>query len=125
MRNVRAIPLALGLFLVLLAIAAVGHALASMVGRRRREIAILRSLGFTRGQVRASVAWQATTLAAVGVVLGIPLGILIGRLIWRLVAEATPVKYVPPFAVLIANALAAWPARRAGRLQAAEILRTE
>ncbi len=136
LHNVRTIPLALGTFLVLLAIAAVGHTLASMVGRRRREIAILRSLGFTRRQVRASVAWQATTLAVVGVVVGIPLGVLIGRLIWRLVADATPVKYVPPFAalvvlivvpaaLLIANALAAWPARRAARLQAAEILRTE
>jgi FtsX-like permease family len=136
MRNVRQVPLALGAFLVLLAIAAVGHALASMVGRRRREIAILRSLGMTRGQVRGAVAWQATTLAVVGVVVGIPLGVLVGRFIWRLVADATPLRYVPPFAaivvavvapvaLLVANALAAWPARRAARLRAAEILRTE
>jgi ABC-type lipoprotein release transport system permease subunit len=136
LRNVRTIPVVLGAFLVLLAIAAIGHALASMVGRRRREIAVLRSIGLTRGQVRASVAWQATTLAIVGLVFGVPLGVLVGRAVWRNVAEATPLQYVPPFslvvvllvvplALLLCNALAAWPARRAARLRAAEVLRTE
>jgi ABC-type lipoprotein release transport system permease subunit len=64
------------------------------------------------------------------------LGLLAGRALWHNVATSTPVKYVPPIAILvlvavvpaallIANALAAWPARRAARLRAAEVLRTE
>ena len=121
---------------IVLAIAAIGHALASVVRRRRRDIAVLRSLGMTRRQARAVVAAQATTLALVGLVLGIPLGLFLGRTIWRSVADATPFKYVPPVAVLalvlvvplailITNALAAWPARSAARLRAAEVLRTE
>jgi hypothetical protein len=136
LKGVRQVPLALGVFLALLAIAAVGHALASAVRRRRRDIAVMRSIGFTRRQARLTVVAQATTLALVGLVFGLPLGLLAGRAIWHNVATSTPVVYVPPLAaaalvlavpaaLLIANALAAWPARRAARLRAAEVLRTE
>ncbi len=132
----RRVPLALGVFLGLLAIAAVGHALASAVRRRRRDIAVMRSLGFTRRQARFTIVGQATTLAVVGLVFGVPLGLLVGRAIWHNVATSTPVEYVAPLAVvalvavvpaalLIANALAACPARRAARLRAAEVLRAE
>jgi ABC-type lipoprotein release transport system permease subunit len=83
-----------------------------------------------------TVVSQATTLAIVGLAFGLPTGLLLGRAIWHNVATSTPVEYVPPFAVmvlvivvpaalLIANALAAWPARRAARLRAAEVLRAE
>ena len=136
LKGVRQVPLALGVFLALLAIAAVGHALASAVRRRRRDIAVMRSIGFTRRQARLTVVAQATTLALVGLVFGLPLGLLAGRAIWHNVATSTPVEYVPPLAaaalvlavpaaLLIANALAAWPARRAARLRAAEVLRSE
>jgi hypothetical protein len=134
--RVRNVPAWLGGFLALLATAAVGHALASAVRRRRRDVAVLRVLGLTRRQARASVAWQATTLAVVGVAFGIPLGLLAGRTIWREVARATPMLYVAPAAVLaavlavpaalaLANALAAWPGRTAARTRPAEVLRVE
>ena len=90
----------------------------------------------TRGQARLTIVWQATTLALVGIVFGVPLGMLLGRAIWRSVADSTPLKYVPPVAlvalllvgpaaIVLANMLAALPARRAARLRAAEVLRTE
>jgi ABC-type antimicrobial peptide transport system permease subunit len=52
------------------------------------------------------------------------------------VADATPLHYIAPLpltaivvsvpaALLLANAIAAWPARRAARLQPAQVLRTE
>jgi ABC-type lipoprotein release transport system permease subunit len=136
LKGVRRVPLALGVFLALLAIAAVGHALASAVRRRRRDIAVMRSIGFTRRQARLTVVSQATTLALVGLGFGVPMGLLAGRAMWHNVATSTPVEYVPPLevvvvvivvpaALLIANALAAWPARRAARLRAAEVLRAE
>ena len=53
-------------------------ALVSSLRRRRRELAVLKTLGFSRRQVRATVAWQASTVAAVGLVVGIPLGLLVG-----------------------------------------------
>jgi ABC-type lipoprotein release transport system permease subunit len=97
---------------------------------------VLRALGLTPQQVRTTVAWQATTLAVVGLVLGIPLGIALGRTVWRLVAERTPVQYVPPLAVLVlllvvpiavlvANVLAAYPSHRAVRQHIGAVLRAE
>ncbi len=136
LRGVRHVPLYLGLFLALLAVAAVGHALASGVRRRRFDMGVLRTFGLTRRQARLTVAWQATTLALIGLVIGVPLGVILGRAIWRNVAVATPMQYVAPLAalavvlvwplaILIANVLAAWPARVAARLRPADVLRVE
>lgn len=135
-RDVAALPLALSAFLALLAVGAVGHALSIAVRRRRHELAVLRALGLTRLQSRMVVATQASVLAVAGLLFGVPLGIALGRTIWRLAAGATPLAYHPPLAVwallligplalLAANALAAWPARRAARLQTGQILRIE
>jgi MacB-like periplasmic core domain/FtsX-like permease family len=135
-KDVAALPLALGAFLVLLALAAVGHALATAVHRRRGELAVLRALGMTRLQSRLVVVTQASVLAAVGLAVGVPLGLAIGRFVWRLVALNTPLAYHPPLAfwalvligplaLLAANLLAAWPGQRAARLRSAQILRAE
>jgi len=135
-RDVSALPFALGGFLVLLAFGAIGHALATAVRRRGHELAVLRALGLTRSQSRLVVTTQASLLAAIGLAFGVPLGIVLGRVTWRLVANATPLAYHPPVAViavaligpvalLTANLLAAWPGHRAARLRVAQILRAE
>jgi ABC-type antimicrobial peptide transport system permease subunit len=134
--DLRSLPLALGVFFALLASATVAHALVTTVRRRRHELAIMRSIGFTRRQSRIAIAWQATIIAAAGVVIGVPLGIVTGRLIWRWLAHNFPVVYVAPLAavavvlvvpaaIALANLLAAWPARSAARIRPAEALRTE
>jgi ABC-type antimicrobial peptide transport system permease subunit len=134
--DLRSLPLALGVFFALLASATVAHALVTTVRRRRHELAVMRSIGFTRRQSRVAIAWQATLIAAAGVVVGVPLGIVSGRLVWRWLAHNFPVVYVPPLAavavllvvpaaIALANLLAAWPARSAARIRPAEALRTE
>jgi ABC-type lipoprotein release transport system permease subunit len=136
LHRVRILPTLMGIFLALLAIGAVGHALATAVYRRRHDIAVLRALGLTRPQVRATVAWQATTLAVVGLIFGIPLGLALARTLWRVVAERTPVQYVPPLALiavllvvplslLAVNLLAAYPGHRAVRQRISTVLRAE
>lgn len=136
LKNVRTLPIALAVFLIALSIAALGHALVTAVRRRRHDLAILKAIGFRPRQSALSIASLATTVGIVGLVLGIPLGIACGRLVWHWVAARTPLVYVAPFAaaavvvlvpsvLLVANALAAWPARRAARLRPAEVLRTE
>ncbi len=136
LRTVRALPTLMGAFLALLAIGAIGHALATAVYRRRHDIAVLRALGLTSPQVRATVAWQATTLAMVGLVFGIPLGLALARTLWRVVAERTPVVYVPPLALvavflvvpislLVVNLLAAYPGHRAVGQRISTVLRAE
>ena len=136
LRRIGAVALALGAFLALLALGAVGHALSIAVRRRSHELAVLRALGLTRRQSRLVVVTQASLLAAIGIVFGIPLGLALGRVLWHAAADMTPFAYEPPIALvallliapvalLAANLLAAWPARRAARLHAGQILRTE
>jgi hypothetical protein len=130
------LPLALGAFFGLLACATVAHALVTTVRRRRRDLAVLRAIGFTRRQTRGAIAWQSTLLAIAGLVVGVPAGIAVGRVAWRWLADDFPIVYVPPAAALavlvvagialaIANALAAGPAHAATRIRPAEALRVE
>ena len=85
-------------------------------------MAVIRSLGMTRGQARWSVVVQATTLAAIGIAIGVPLGVVAGQVVWRSLADAVPFLYERPWALLavllapiaavvISNLLAAVPAR--------------
>src|SRR5439155_10361968 len=83
LRDVRTLPRALAGFLALLGVAAIAHALATAVRRRRHDLAILRAMGFRPRQNAAVIAWQATTVAVVGLLIGLPLGIVAGRLSWR------------------------------------------
>ena len=101
------LPLALAGFFALLACATVAHALVTTVRRRRHDLAVLRSIGFTRRQTRGAIAWQATLLAIVGVVVGVPLGIATGRLAWRWLADDFPI---------VVRAAARRPGRGARRL---------
>jgi ABC-type lipoprotein release transport system permease subunit len=136
LRNVRPLPRALAGFLVLLGVAALGHALVTAVRRRRHELAVLRAMGFTPRQTATTICAQAATVALVGLAVGIPLGIVLGRLSWEWVADATPLVFSPPVAVavvllaipvtlVVANLLAAAPARQAARLRPATVLRAE
>jgi putative ABC transport system permease protein len=106
------------------------------VRRRRRELAILMTLGFTRGQVRRAVAWQATLVVAIAALVGVPLGAGAGRWAWEGFAThtgfasqpVTPLGHtalVVPVAILAANLLALVPAALAARREPAAILRAE
>jgi ABC-type lipoprotein release transport system permease subunit len=116
--------------------AALAHALVSSVRRRRRDLAILKTLGFTRAQVAATVSWQATSIVAVAALIGVPLGLGVGRLLWNLFATDLGVEpeavepfglglLVLPGVVVFANAIAALPGWAAARVRPAAILRTE
>jgi hypothetical protein len=130
------LPTALGVLLTVLGFIAVGHALVSSVRRRRRELALLKTLGFRRRQVRATVAWQATTLVMIGLVVGLPAGLIAGRFTWRLVADSLGVPNAPtvptvafllvvPSAILLVNLIAYLPARTAALTRPAVALRSE
>src|SRR5207245_2654891 len=91
-------PLVFGVMLATFGAATLVHFLMVSVSRRRREIGLLKVLGFVQHQVASAVAWQATTLALVGVVVGVPLGIAVGREVWKAFATnlgVVPVSIVP------------------------------
>jgi hypothetical protein len=130
------LPGLLAALVALLALGTVTHALVSSTRRRRRDLAVLKTLGFLRGQVSATVAWQATAFATAALLAGVPLGVAAGRWAWRLVATSlgvVPEPIVPPLgvlaiaigALLVANLIAAGPGRVAGRLRPALVLRSE
>ncbi len=129
-------PATLAAFLGSLTLVAVGHGLVTAVGRRRRELAMFKTLGWTRRQVRATVAWQATTQAAVGLLVGIPIGIVVGDDVWRVVATGIGVSPKPRIPMLglfltivgvlaLVNLIAALPASAAARTRPAVALRSE
>ena len=134
--RVEALPRVLAAFLALLAVLAVTHTLVTTVRARRRDLAVLKVLGFRRRQVSATVAWQSTLLVLAGLSVGLPVGIAGGAWAWSLVARgvgvvdraAVPVAALAVVgigALLLANAAAVLPARRAARTQPALALRTE
>jgi hypothetical protein len=134
--EVSGLPALLGALLVLLAGAALAHTLISSVRRRRRELAVLRTMGFVRRQVWLSVFWQTATLVAIALVVGIPLGALLGRFAWNVFAQdlgaisEAQVAWVPflltiPAALLLAGLVAAVPAWMAGRMRPSVALRAE
>src|SRR5262249_51767107 len=78
-RSMGTTPAYLGAALAAGAVAALGLTLFASVRRRRRELALLKTIGFTRRQLAAAVAWQSTIAVALGAVVGVPLGIALGR----------------------------------------------
>ena len=111
-------------------------ALFVTVRLRRRDLALLRVLGFTRAQLTSSVLCQAGVFAAVGLIVGTPLGLVLGRFAWQSIATDLGVATDPaiPVAGIILTALgvaivavvaALVPAARAARLRPAEILHQE
>jgi ABC-type antimicrobial peptide transport system permease subunit len=115
---------------------ALGLTLVASVRRRRRDLALLKTLGFTRKQLAATVAWQASVAAVIGVIVGVPAGIALGRWLWDLFARAifaVPSPTVPVLevalvavgAVVLANIVAAVPGRMAARTRTALLLRSE
>jgi hypothetical protein len=126
LQQIDRIPLILGLFLTLLCLATLGHAITMTARHRRRDLAIARALGFVPRQSVTSVVVMALATTLSGLLVALPVGVLVGAFIWRRVAEGSAllghVHYpwvalasVLPLGTAIAVALVALPARRAGR----------
>jgi hypothetical protein len=133
-RSMGTTPDLLGAGLAAGAVAALELTLVSSVRRRRRDLALLKALGFTGRQLAGIVAWQSTVSVGIGTLAGVPLGIVAGRALWDLFAReihAVPQPTVPAVPILLiavgglvlANIVAAIPGRIAARTPTALILR--
>jgi hypothetical protein len=130
------VPLVLSGLLALAAIGTLVHVLVTSIRRRRRDLAVLKTLGFVRRQVSATVAWQASTLAGIALLIGLPLGVAVGRWGWTLFANSIGVLPVPvvdlpplliavPVTLLLANLIALIPGRLAAATRPAAVFRSE
>jgi putative ABC transport system permease protein len=129
-------PLIFGTILAAFGAATLVHLLVVSVSRRRREMGLLKVLGFVNSQVGSVVAWQATTLAGIGIIVGAPLGVIAGQAVWRAFANnlgAVPVSVVPVWflvallagVMIVANLIAIAPALIATRSKPKELLRAQ
>jgi hypothetical protein len=136
LRQLGRLPAVIGLLVGAIAGIVLVNALVAVVRRRRRDLAMLRTFGFTSGQTSRSVVVMSLVISTVGALVGVPLGLLAGREVWRIVAEGAavaPDPLVPAgllalvvvVAVLLAVAAALVPARAAAAEPPIAALRTE
>ena len=134
--RVRLVPGATAGVLALFAVAALAHLLVTSVRERRRELALLRTLGFSGRQLHATVSWHASVIALAAVAIGAPLGIALGRAVWRWFADGlyasapadTPWMWfvgAPIVTLVVANLVAAIPGHWAAQTHPAVALRDE
>ncbi len=130
------LPLLAAAVLGAMAAAVLAQTLVAAIRQRRRELAILKTLGFRRWQVGRTIGAQATTLAVIALAVGVPLGVVVGRLAWRGFADQQGISSAPtvdvgvialivPAIVLAALLVAALPAWFAARISPAAALRGE
>ena len=109
------------------------HLLVTSIRGRRRDLAVIKTLGASRRQLASAVAWQATTLVTVALIVGVPLGVVGGLLVWRAFADGLGIDEavsIPVLAfvgivvagVVLANLIALAPGRTAARTPAATVL---
>jgi hypothetical protein len=134
--EIRTVPLAIAIGTAIAAAIGLNAAVLTSVGARRRDIGVLRSVGFAERQVARMVAVQSLTTTAIAVVVGLPVGVAIGRLAWVRYADEIGVITEPTVsytvlalvvvgATVAALVAAVMPARRLARATPAELLRAE
>jgi putative ABC transport system permease protein len=114
----------------------VSSTFAFAVAQRRRDLALLRLTGASRGQMRKLLLGEALLLGTVGSTLGVPLGLLVMRLLSRMLGEfgfvpagfeaqwrlwVVPASLGTGVGIAVLGVLAA--SRRAARLRPLEALR--
>lgn len=124
-----------GLLLLAIIIALLGitNTLALSVHERTRELGLLRAVGMTRGQMRATVRWESVLIALLGTAVGLALGLFFGWAMSRAMRSEGLTAFSLPFGQLLVVTLVAavfgviaglWPAWRASRLKILDAIAT-
>ena len=110
---------------ILIALLGIGNTLALSIFERTRELGVMRAVGMTRRQLRATIRWESVIIALQGTLLGLLVGVFFG---WALVLAmkdqgitvfSLPVLTLVAVVVLAAVAgvvAAILPSRRAAKL---------
>lgn len=119
---------------ILTAVVGIVNTLALSVFERTREIGLLRAVGLSRRQLRGCVRMESVLIAVFGAVLGIAAGIGFGAALQRAAADSGFTELVIPLpqlgisvfgAILVGVLAAAWPARRAARMNTLQAIASE
>jgi putative ABC transport system permease protein len=110
---------------ILIALLGIGNTLALSIYERTRELGVMRAVGMTRRQLRATIRWESAIIALQGTFLGLLIGVFFG---WALVLamkdQGITVFSIPVASLVIMVVLAAvagvvaaiLPSRRAAKL---------
>ena len=110
---------------IVIALMGITNTLALSIFERTRELGLLRAVGMTRRQLRATVRWESMIIALFGTALGLSIGVFFGWSIVRALADQGFRAFVVPTGSLVVVAViaaiagvaaAVLPARRAARL---------
>jgi putative ABC transport system permease protein len=104
------VPMTFAVAMGVMAVGVIAHVLVNALRANRRDLAVMRALGFRRGDVQRAVAWQSIIYAVVALAVGVPLGVIAGRFAWRsysnrLGAVPEPVVSWAPLGIVIAGVL--------------------
>jgi len=139
-QTIDSVTLGLAIVLVVIAVAAVFNTLLLSTRERVRDIAVLKSVGMTPGQVLAMVVTSAAALALAGGLLGVPVGVAVHHALTAVLQASTgndtpqqtldvftapQVVFVVAAGLLVATLAAALPARWASRTPVVQVLRSE
>lgn len=130
------------LLMVLIAAFNIVSTLIMVVMEKRKDIAVLRSMGASRGSIRRIFLLKGWIIGAAGTVLGVVVGYVLARLIERyqfidlpedvFVVSTVPVSISPLYFALVALAslvicclASIYPARQAARLHPVDVIRYE
>jgi putative ABC transport system permease protein len=110
---------------ILIALLGIGNTLALSIFERTRELGVMRAVGMTRRQLRATIRWESVIIALQGTVLGLLVGVFFGwALVLAMKSQGVTVFSLPVLSLVIVVVLAAvagvvaaiLPSRRAAKL---------
>jgi putative ABC transport system permease protein len=110
---------------VLIALLGIANTLSLSIHERKHELGLLRAVGMSRAQVRASVRWESVIIALFGIGLGLGLGAFLSYAVvhalsaeglGQVVVPVGPLATVTIIAGLAGVGAALLPARRAARI---------
>jgi putative ABC transport system permease protein len=122
------------LLAVVIALLGIGNTLALSIYERTHELGLMRAVGMTRRQLRATIRWESVIIALQGTALGLATGIFFGWAFIYAVRTKTAMVFSLPYttlvivvvlAVLAGMIAAARPAHRAAHLDVLKAVTTE
>jgi putative ABC transport system permease protein len=110
---------------ILIALLGIGNTLALSIFERTRELGLMRAVGMTRRQLRATIRWESVIIALQGTLLGLLVGVFFGwALVLAMKSQGVTVFSLPVLSLVTVVVLAAvaglvaaiLPSRRAAKL---------
>src|SRR6185295_6026644 len=125
-----------GLLALSIVIAVFGIVLTLLLAvyERRHETGLLRAVGMTRSQVRATVRWESVLTSVYGAVVGVVMGLVVGYVVIAALRDQGLTKYSVPVATIVGILIIAFvvgviaavvPAWRATKLDILQAIATE